>query len=315
MRTRSDARHANQHGIPFRTVDSRKLVRVRLSGSFMRNFPEYPIRTMMPSSHSLTSIPAKKHLGQHFLTDGNMIAKIVGLLKAHPDDVILEIGAGTGALTAPLATTGARILALDVDDRSVEILRLRKKEEGWDRVDIRLADILRTDLATVIPDLPAQGLRILGNLPYYLTSPILGRLLDQGQWIRDAILMMQKEVAMRILSGPGSREYGILSVLSRLHAQPRLAFHVSPGVFVPRPAVWSSVVIFEFYPRPMIPLDAVESFRAVVRAAFNQRRKVLSNALKPLIGARGVPEMYAGKRAEELSVEDYLTLWRALTGV
>ena len=258
-------------------------------------------------SHRIRPI---KRLGQNFLSDPNIARKIVAAVPAPPDARVVEIGPGTGALTALLKARFPDLIAVEVDDRAVAVLR-----EELPDVDVRHGDVLEVDwkaLADVNP--PVDRLHVVGNLPYYITSQVLVALLASREVIASAVVMMQREVAERLAAGPGTRTYGILSVLLQRYADVALLFRVSPNVFYPRPDVTSAVVRILF--RGDDPTEDVpfELFRDVTRTAFNQRRKTLRNSLSAILDERGVslPDSWSGRRAEELSPDEFVSLTRFL---
>ncbi|GMQ81920.1 MAG: 16S rRNA (adenine(1518)-N(6)/adenine(1519)-N(6)) -dimethyltransferase RsmA [Rhodothermia bacterium] len=247
----------------------------------------------------------KKHLGQHFLTDQNIARKIVGALEADPGDPIVEIGPGMGALTGLLADRFEHVQAVEIDSSVAELLR-----DKHPNVSVHLADILRVDWKA-ISDASIGPLSVIGNLPYNITSQILFSLLDASHLLSEAVVMMQYEVAERLVAVPSTKAYGILSVATQLETRPRLLFPVSRNVFCPKPDVKSAVVRLDFHGQTRIPtgLD-LAWIRKVVRTAFNQRRKTLRNSLKIISESvhRDVPTRYADKRAEELTPDDFVQL-------
>ena len=252
------------------------------------------------------SIRPKKALGQNFLRDPNTIRKIAAAVGAPEGATVVEIGPGTGALTEELLRLYPDLTALEVDERAVTHLR-----ETLPGLDVRHADVLDADWAALAK---AKGskLWVVGNLPYYITSPILFSLLDARQHLRRAVVMMQKEVAERLVAVPKTKAYGILSVQTQLLAQPSLLFDVSRHVFHPKPSVTSAVVALGF-DAPPLGVD-VELLRRTVRTAFNQRRKTLRNSLKPITSATGrdVPEALAGRRPEALEPAEFVALTHAI---
>ncbi len=238
----------------------------------------------------------KKSLGQHFLKDGNMISKIVDAIPASPDDTVIEIGPGAGALTKLLSERFKNLSVIEIDGRMVEFL-----EETFPGLEIIQKDVLKFNWS----DVNTEGgpLHIIGNLPYYITSQILFSLLEKREHLTSALLMMQKEVAERIVAEPRSKEYGILSVQTRLMSTPEILFDVPPQVFFPPPKVNSSVLKLTFNKPPLSCLD--KNLKTVVRMAFNQRRKKLSNALKRLDAELPSGEFDFNLRAEALSPEMY----------
>lgn len=263
-------------------------------------------------------IQAKKSLGQHFLRDANVSRKIVAFLDPKPGETIVEIGPGTGALTSLLAESGASIIAVEIDGRACEHLSSLKQERRWQAVQIHQADFLEFDFSS-IPGFGEGKIRIVGNLPYNITSPILFRLFEHSASIRDAVLMMQYEVAERVCSKPGGKEYGILSVMTRYFAEARIAFPVSREVFVPKPAVKSCVVHLRFFEKPKEEAVDFECFRRVVRGTFGVRRKTVANGLRNI----GIPTEKLGssfadlllKRPEQLSIHDFIMLSNAVAHV
>ena len=222
---------------------------------------------------------AKKRLGQHFLQP-EWAHKLIEAIGPRATDRFLEIGPGPGALTIRLAPLVSHVTAIEVDPDMLAALRPRVPAN----VTLLEADFLDVDL-----DSMPRSVRVAGNLPYNVSSPILFRLLDahrrQGGLV-DATLMLQREVAERIVSGPGTKEYGVLSILVQLHADVRIALTLPPGAFRPPPKVHSAVVRLTFRP-PAVQLSDEPLFVAMVRSMFTQRRKTLSNALKPFAEMRG----------------------------
>ena len=238
----------------------------------------------------------KKSLGQHLLNDKNIIRKIVESIPAGPQDKIIEIGPGAGALTDELIEVFSDVSVIEIDQRMIEVLR-----ENHPDLDIIHADILNYDWEE------AKGLgkpvHVVGNLPYYITSQILFGILEHREHLETATLMMQKEVAERIVADPGNKQYGILSVQAQLMSRPEILFDVSPYVFTPPPSVHSSVIRFTFDRGEMECSD--KQLKTVVRTAFNQRRKKLSNALKPLKTDLPGDEFNFNLRPEALSPREY----------
>ncbi|MEM8599840.1 MAG: 16S rRNA (adenine(1518)-N(6)/adenine(1519)-N(6))-dimethyltransferase RsmA [Bacteroidota bacterium] len=268
---------------------------------------------MLPDLRPVTSdLRPKKSLGQHFLHDRHAIARIVAALAAAPDDPVLEIGPGTGALTGPLAERFPRLVALEVDQRAIDVLRAELPD-----LDVRHADVLDADWGGLAAELDADehGLTVVGNLPYYITSPILFALLGARLHLRRAVVMMQKEVAERLVAEPRTKAYGILSVQLQLWARPSYLFTVKPGAFSPPPKVDSAVVALDF--AGIDEPDADEDrLRSVVRTAFGQRRKMLRSSLKALArqAPGSIPESMQTLRPEALAPSEFVTLTRALFG-
>jgi 16S rRNA (adenine1518-N6/adenine1519-N6)-dimethyltransferase len=232
----------------------------------------------------------RRPLGQHFLTPP-WAARLVERLAPEPGDVFLEIGSGGGALTLPLAATGAPILAVDIDRQLVETLASRVPRN----VTVLHGDILELDvipyLTGLVPqqahpgsvaDAPRRRFRAAGNLPYYIASPILFHLIElhrRHRLFADATVMVQREVADRLVARPGTRDYRVLTVLLSVHARVSRVLDLPPSAFQPPPKVHSSVVRLEFGP-PAVRLPDERLFERLVKAMFSQRRKMLGNALK-----------------------------------
>ncbi len=248
---------------------------------------------MYAMNENLTVRP-KKHLGQHFLTDGGTARKIVALLQAAPDELVMEIGPGKGVLTQHLVQLTNAVEAVEFDAESVAYLAAQLP-----------APTLRVVQADVLQHTwPAQPLALIGNLPYNISSPIFFKLLDHHAHIRRAVVMVQREVAQRIAAGPGSKTYGILSVLIGYYYNVKYEFTVPPGAFFPPPKVHSAVISLTRNAH-IAPIHYA-AFARVVKAAFNQRRKTLRNALSAIQFVP--PEALAGLRAEQLSIETFAEL-------
>lgn len=245
------------------------------------------------------SFRTKKSLGQHFLTDNNIIAKILKSVNAKDGDRVIEIGPGTGALTKWLIQDHNDVHVIEVDQRAVAVL-----EEQLQGLTIHQKDVLKVDWKDLISETGKTF--VLGNLPYYITSPILFSLLESRTYFSEAILMMQKEVAQRLVASPSSKDYGILSVQTQLMSTPELLFDVSPNSFSPPPKVMSSVIRLTF-DKPAMPCTD-KTLKSVVRTAFNQRRKKLSNSLKPVLGEYFPDGFNYDERAENWTPDRYADL-------
>jgi len=242
-----------------------------------------------------------QRLGQHFLIKGSVLERIAGAACPAEEDLVIEIGPGRGALTERLLKRAARVIAIEIDSSLADHLRRKFRSEA--RLEVLHRDVLETDLSR-------WGAAVIaGNLPYYITSPILEAVFAAAGVIDRAVLMMQKEVALRLTASPGTRDYGYLTVLTRVHAEPRLLFTVPPGAFHPPPKVDSAVV--ELHLRR--PDPDVGGFLEFARLCFRHKRKTLRNNLVGVYGARiaGAPE--AGLRGEQLSVAELRNLYDRLT--
>ncbi len=247
------------------------------------------------------SLQPKKSLGQHFLKDQNILRKIATVTDAKKGEMVLEIGPGEGALTGHLRELYENVKAVEVDGRAIEQLQTEYPE-----VNIIHADILKVSWDEL--GLISGKSVVVGNIPYYITSPILFKIMDAGQLIRRAVLLMQDEVARRITASPGTKDYGILSVQAQVLGTPEYLFPVSRHVFFPKPKVESAVISWE--PDSAIDAEDIPLFKRVVRTAFNQRRKKLSNSLKPVLN--GEIEFDLNLRPDQLTPEDFITLLNAV---
>lgn len=250
----------------------------------------------------------KQSLGQNFLHDPNMAEKIVGTLQAPSDAHVVEVGAGTGALTALLADQYETLTAIEIDERAVEVLRRELPS-----VDVRQEDVREMNWASLAEE-KGGPLYVISNMPYYLTSPLLFALLEHRSHLAEAVLTMQQEVAERLVAEPRTKAYGILSVMLQLFAGPELLFTVPPQVFSPQPDVTSAVVRLRFGAEQTPSGLELDDVRPYVRSAFNQRRKMLRNSLSTWVKEQGIelPHDWGRKRAEALTPEDFATLARFL---
>jgi 16S rRNA (adenine1518-N6/adenine1519-N6)-dimethyltransferase len=264
----------------------------------------------------------KPKLGQNFLIDEAARAAIVDALGALGERTVIEIGPGHGAITSILAARCRRLIAIELDPALAAELRFRFRNEP--QVEIVEADVLEVDFAALV--LPGESADVIGNLPYYITSPILMRLFAAGAsgLLARAVVMMQREVADRLSAAPGCREYGLLSATTQMNARVETLFTLPPTAFSPPPEVFSTVLRLEFAPRfGELGVDAA-GFDAFLRRCFAQKRKTLANNLRAAshTGARGysADELRAAwpaaipplARAESLALEPLAALYRAL---
>lgn len=256
--------------------------------------------------------PPNKRLGQNFLIDPNIVRKIIALAELGPSDHVLEIGPGRGILTETLCHAAGRVTAIEVDPQLHAYLEARQAE--LPNVDLVCDDAL----AYPVESLP-MGTIVVANLPYYISTPLLFRLLDQRDRFPRMVLMLQNEVADRLVAKPGGSDYGVLSVMAQYAAEITKAFRVSAQCFRPRPEVGSAVVLLRAKERTRLNQKEEAAFRALVKAAFAHRRKTLVNSLRdegyephPLDEALQRLDIDPTRRAETLSVEDFLRLARAL---
>lgn len=247
----------------------------------------------------MSDVRAKKHLGQHFLTDRNIARKISLSLEMKNCSNVLEIGPGMGILTDFLIDRGFKTFkAVEIDSEAADYLK--KKYKGLDLIE---GNFLRLDLDSYFDG----EMGIIGNFPYNISSQIFFKVLEYRDKVCEITGMLQKEVADRIVSGPGSKVYGILSVLLQAYYRAEYLFTVPPGVFNPPPKVKSAVIRLTRKEREVREYDEDLFFR-VVKITFNQRRKTLKNSLKPLVDASGLDHILLKKRPEELGVDEFITL-------
>jgi 16S rRNA (adenine1518-N6/adenine1519-N6)-dimethyltransferase len=256
-------------------------------------------------------------LGQHFLRDAEYRTRIVSALPFSAADVVIEIGAGRGALTTLLAERARKVLAIEIDRALAE--QLRQDFSSQARVEIVSADVLSVDLAALCRREGVAQAWVFGNLPYYITSPILHHLLAQRRSIRAMALLMQREVAERLTALPGTRDYGYLSVATQLFTEPHLAFAVPPGAFSPAPKVQSALVTFKLPARFENWAEEVcEEFLAFVKCAFARKRKNLLNNLGSAYARPAIVEalesanLPGSARAEQVSLDGLVALFKEL---
>ncbi len=258
--------------------------------------------------------PANKRLGQHFLIDPNIVRKILTAAAVTSGDTVFEIGPGRGALTAALSKAARRVIAVEIDPLLHRLLQERQTE--WPNVELVCADAL----AYPTDHFP-MGTAVVANLPYYASTPLLFRLLDQrARWSR-MVLMLQEEVVNRLIAGPGRPDYGVLSVMAQHVAEVTKEFYVSPHCFRPKPDVGSAVVTVRPRNLPDRSVEEASRFGALVRGAFAHRRKTLVNSLrdeaydqKSVTAALETLGISATARAENLSVAQFVALEARLSG-
>ena len=252
-----------------------------------------------------------KRLGQSFLVDNNITSRIVDASKIGGDDTVIEIGAGLGAMTAMIATRARKVVALEIDPKLVDVLNEELKEIS--NIEIIHTDVLRYDFSS--PTRGGERIKVIGNIPYNVSSQILFRLIEFREHISSATLMFQKEVSDRITAAPGTKEYGILSVIISMYAALSRVMTVPPTCFYPRPKVDSSVLKMDMREGPLYPLENHDIFIETVKTAFSKRRKTLANNLKDMDVARskGVDisalldeaGIDGQRRGETLTVEEF----------
>jgi 16S rRNA (adenine1518-N6/adenine1519-N6)-dimethyltransferase len=261
----------------------------------------------------------KKSLGQHFLTDTSILRRIAAAVEPTADDVVVEIGPGSGSLTRVLAPLVKQVIAVEKDKGLAHECDKRNAELGIHNVRVVTADVLHLDWDSLVPDPapPARHFKIIGNIPYYITTPIIESALGRRPAL--IVLLVQEEVADRVAAPPGSKTYGGLSVGVQVEARAEKGFVVKAGAFVPPPKVRSAVLRLRPLERPLIDRrEDIPSFRAFVTACFSQRRKQLRHSLRS-ITARSAKTVDDGltalgidpvARAETLAPEQFVSLWR-----
>jgi 16S rRNA (adenine1518-N6/adenine1519-N6)-dimethyltransferase len=284
------------------------------------------LRVNVPKVASTRRPQSKPKLGQHFLVSDEAAARIVDAVGDASDDTVLEIGPGRGILTSRLARRARRLIAVELD--RVLAAQLRLKFGMAQNVEIIEADIMSVDFDSLFGPKPGLGrpgmelkpqpVKVVGNLPYYITSEILLRLFDFAKYFESIVIMVQKEVADRIAAAPGTRDYGMLSATSQMYARVENLFTLPPAAFVPPPKVYSSVLRLTIDPQQEKLGVAGDGFIDFLRLSFGQKRKTLWNNLKQKYDGpefkRALVEakVKATARAEELNLEESAALYRAL---
>lgn len=220
-----------------------------------------------------------KRFGQNFLIDEHVLRKILKAAELTKDDAVLEIGPGIGTMTQALSREAGRVFAVEIDETLIPILE--DTLSGCDNVTIINEDALKLDIAGLAArECPGKKLKVVANLPYYVTTPIIMRLLEEHLPVESITVMVQKEVAYRMQAGPGTKDYGALSLAVQYYAEPYLAANVPMNCFMPRPNVDSAVIRLRVLPEPSVQVRDPEMLFRLIRAAFSQRRKTLSNCLR-----------------------------------
>ena len=282
-------------------------------------------------------LKADKNLGQNFLVEESVVNRIAKAAELTPEDTVLEIGPGIGTLTQALAMTGASVVSVELDKRLIPVLQ--ETVGAYKNVRIVQGDILKVNIPEIIAEVKADRktadaagevaeaeseikqsdtFKVCANLPYYITTPIIMYLLEQKLPLERLVVMVQKEVAERMTAEPGGREYGAISVAMQYYTEPKIAFIVKAGSFLPAPKVDSAVLVCKRRSAPPVDVPDDKSFFKVVAAAFSVRRKMLNNSLKNMGGLNGEQVKAwldrAGidgrRRAETLSLEEFAMLAR-----
>ncbi len=249
---------------------------------------------------------ARKRFGQNFLTDGNIINRIVGAIAPDNDHVMVEIGPGLAALTEPVALSIDNLTVIELDRDLAE--RLKVHPTLKDKLTIHQGDAMKFDFGQLV--VPSRKLKVFGNLPYNISTPLMFHLFEFAEHIENMHFMLQKEVVLRLSASPGTKAYGKLTVMAQYYCQVVPVLEVPPGCFTPPPKVDSAVVRLVPYAQKPWPAKDVELLRKVCNTAFNMRRKTLRNNLKPMLNdadfeALGID---AGLRPEDISVPQYVAM-------
>lgn len=258
-----------------------------------------------------------KALGQNFLIDGNIVRKIVESAQITKDDYVLEVGPGMGTLTEELALNAKKVIAVEIDRKLGPVLKDTLGQ--YNNVEIIFGDILKLDLEEIIKEkMEDKKIKVVANLPYYITTPIIAKFLEEGYNIDSINVMVQKEVAERISASPDRKSYGSLSVFAQFYSDPTIVLNIPKSVFIPQPKVDSAVIRLKIDNKyPNIDRD---KFFKVVKAAFSKRRKTILNTLSSGLDlskedVRGVLEesqLDPNKRAENLTIEDFISISNAI---
>ncbi|MCR5740116.1 MAG: 16S rRNA (adenine(1518)-N(6)/adenine(1519)-N(6))-dimethyltransferase RsmA [Lachnospiraceae bacterium] len=224
------------------------------------------------------NIKAQKKFGQNFLTDDNVLDEIVEAAGVGSSDHVIEIGPGLGTLTKRLAEKAGHVTAIEIDRQMIPVLDEVLSE--YENTRVICADVLKTDMQEIAGMYPDENVKVVANLPYYITTPIVTGLLESGVRYKSITVMVQTEVAERMQTGPGSKEYGALSLAVQYYSQPRIIVDVPPESFYPMPGVDSSVIRLDLYEEPPFRVKDPDRMFRIIKASFMQRRKTLSNALQ-----------------------------------
>ncbi len=270
------------------------------------------VRKMLSPKQQLKKLkyPPRKRLGQNFLIDSSIQKRIVDIAQINEKDVVVEIGAGLGGLTSYLAKMAREVIALEVDRRLCSFLK--DNYGDIDNLHILQEDALRFDFSQVAQEYQCR-IKVVANLPYHISSQMIFKLLEVRRFISTMVLMLQKEVAERVVAAPGKKDYGVLSIFTQLYANVSLELILPPKSFYPQPKVDSAVVEFKVLSQPRIELKDENCFREVVKAAFSRRRKTIGNALQALPGfsREVIPGIFnelkidPRRRGETLSLEEW----------
>ena len=244
-----------------------------MAGPYLGN-PKYTIEVLQKYNFAF-----QKRFGQNFLIDTHVLEKIIAASQISKEDFVLEIGPGIGTMTQYLAEYAREVAAVEIDDTLIPILKDTLKD--WDNVTVINDDILKVDIRKLALERNGgKPIKVVANLPYYITTPIIMGLFENQVPIDSITIMVQKEVADRMQVGPGTKDYGALSLAVQYYAKPEIVANVPPNCFMPRPKVGSAVIRLERYEKPPVEVSNEKLMFRIIRASFNQRRKTLVNGLK-----------------------------------
>lgn len=221
----------------------------------------------------------QKKFGQNFLIDAHVLDKIISAAEITKEDTVLEIGPGIGTMTQALCEAAKQVIAVEIDKNLIPILENDTLSE-YDNAVVVNNDILATDIPALLKENGADSAKVVANLPYYITTPIIMGLLEKHAPVKSITVMVQKEVAVRMQAAPGNKDYGALSLAVQYYCEPYLAANVPQNCFIPRPNVGSAVIVLKLHDNPPVKVSDEKVMFKLIRAAFNQRRKTLVNALR-----------------------------------
>ena len=254
-----------------------------------------------------------KSLGQNFLIDQNILDNIVDGANVSEGDCIIEVGPGIGSLTQNIAERADSVLAVEIDKTLIPILK--ETLGAYPNVEVINEDVLKLDLHKLIEEkFPGRNVKVIANLPYYVTTPIIMKFLEEKVPVKSLTIMIQKEVADRMQAGPGIKDYGALSIAVQYYSNPKILLKVPPSVFIPQPKVESTVIRLDILDTPKVSVEREDLFFSLVKDAFGKRRKTLLNALstgdlkleksllREVLAASNIDE---NRRGETLTIEEY----------
>lgn len=250
----------------------------------------------------------KSRLGQNFLYDPSIAKRIVDTAVVGPDNTVVEIGPGHGVMTRIIAERVGRVISIEFDGRLYR--KLKESLSGYRNIDLVHMDVMKYDFARL------REFSVIANIPYYITTPIIFKLIDEAVHLRSMTLTIQKEVAERIVALPGSKDYGVLSIMVQLYGQARIFFIIPSGAFTPKPKVDSAVIRIDRYEKTPVFIRNRGLFNAVVRSSFAGRRKMIGNTLKSLDqNIKSILEeshIDPSRRPETLSIEEFASITNSL---